>query len=50
MGFINTPLEKPENWDTMIADYKAANITAKQAMTALSLKKSSFYKLLKTEE
>ena len=44
------PLQKPENWDIVIADYKAANITAKQAMTALNLKKSSFYKLLKAEQ
>lgn len=44
------PLKKPENWDTIIAEYKAANITAKQAMTTLNLKKSSFYKLLKAKE
>ena len=43
------PLQKPENWDIVIADYKATNITAKQAMTQLNLKKSSFYKLLKAE-
>ena len=41
------PLRKPENWDVVIAEYKAANITAKDAMTRLNLKKSSFYKLLK---
>lgn len=43
------PLQKPKNWGTVIAEYKAANITAKQAMTALNLKKSSFYKMLKDE-
>ena len=43
------PLKKPENWDIIIAEYKAANITAKQAMIALNLKKSSFYKLFKAE-
>ena len=42
------PLQKPENWGAVIAEYKAANITAKQAMTQLNLKKSSFYKLLKS--
>ena len=41
------PLQKPENWDVVIAEYKSATITAKQAMTQLNLKKSSFYKLLK---
>lgn len=44
------PLQKPENWDIVIAEYKVANITAKQAMIALNLKKSSFYKLLKAEK
>ena len=44
------PLQKPENWAEVIAEYKAANITAKQAMTRLNLKKSSFYKLLKAEK
>lgn len=43
------PLRKPENWGAVIAEYKAANITAKDAMTRLNLKKSSFYKLLKAE-
>ena len=40
------PLQKPENWDIVIVEYKAANI----AMTALNLKKSSFYKRLKAEK
>ena len=44
------PLQKPENWGIVIAEYRAANITAKQATTQLNLKKSSFYKLLKTEK
>ena len=44
------PLQKPENWDIVIAEYRAANLTAKEAMTQLNLKKSSFYKLLKEEE
>ena len=43
------PLQRPENWAVVIAEYKAANITAKEAMTQLNLKKSSFYKLLKSE-
>lgn len=48
--FGRPPLKKPENWDTVIADYRSSNISAKQAMTALNLKKSSFYKLLKAEQ
>ena len=43
------PLQRPENWAVVIADYKASNITAKEAMTQLNLKKSSFYKLPKAE-
>ena len=43
------PLRKPENWDAVIAEYKAANISAKDAITQLNLKKSSFYKLLKED-
>ena len=43
------PLLKHENWDIVIAEYKAANITAKQAMTVLNLKKSSLYKMLKAK-
>ena len=42
------PLQKPENWAAVIVEYKAANISAKEAMTRLNLKKSSFYKLLKS--
>ena len=42
-------LIKPDNWDSVISKYKENRITAKEAMTRLNLKRSSFYKLLKSE-
>ena len=42
-------LIKPDNWDSVISEYKENRITAKEAMTQLNLKRSSFYKLLKSE-
>ena len=42
-------LIKPDNWDSVISEYKENRITAKEAMTRLNLKRSSFYKLLKSE-
>ena len=42
-------LIKPDNWDSVISAYKENRITAKEAMTRLNLKRSSFYKLLKSE-
>lgn len=42
-------LIKPDNWDSVISEYRLSRITAKEAMTRLNLKHSSFYKLLKSE-
>lgn len=42
-------LIKPDNWDSVISEYRESRITAKEAMTRLNLKRSSFYKLLKSE-
>ena len=42
-------LIKPDNWESVISEYKESRITAKEAMTRLNLKRSSFYKLLKSE-
>lgn len=42
-------LIKPDNWDFVISEYRLSRITAKEAMTRLNLKRSSFYKLLKSE-
>ncbi len=42
-------LIKPDNWDSVISEYKENRITAKEAMTRLNLKRSSFYKLLKSK-
>ena len=35
-------LVKPDNWDSVISEYKENRITAKEAMTRLNLKRSSF--------
>ena len=43
-------LIKPDNWDSVISEYKENRLTAKEAMTRLNLKRSSFYKLLKSEQ
>lgn len=40
------PIDRPENWDTVIADLEAGTITATKAMEALGLKRTTFYKLL----
>lgn len=42
-------LIKPDNWDSVISEYKENRISAKEAMTRLNLKRSSFYELLKSE-
>ena len=38
----------PENWAEVYASWRAGNITAKEAMHRTGLKRSSFYKLVKT--
>ena len=38
----------PENWSKVYADWRAGTITAKEAMHRTGLKRSSFYKLVKT--
>ena len=43
-------LQKPENWDIVIADYKAKTISAKSAMELLGLKPTSFYRFLNKEK
>ena len=43
-------LQKPENWDIVIADYQAKIISAKSAMEFLGLKQTSFYRLLNKEK
>ena len=42
-------LELPENYDAVIAKWRAKDITARQAMNMLGVSKSSFYKLLKVK-
>ena len=38
--------QKPENWDSVIAEMKAGNITATKAIEMLNMKRTTFYKLL----
>lgn len=42
------PIEKPENWDTVIAEMQSGAITATKAMELLGMTRTTFYKLLKT--
>lgn len=41
------PMEKPENWNEVIAEWKAGHITATKAMELTGIKRTSFYKLVK---
>lgn len=40
-------ISKPINWDAVIRQYKNREITAKEAMLKLGLKRNTFYRLLK---
>ena len=40
---------KPENWDSVISDWKQGRITAKKAMELTGTKRTTFYKLLKQQ-
>ncbi len=39
-------MEKPENWDTVYAQWKAGEITARHAYTMLGISKSTFYRFV----
>lgn len=43
-------IEKPDNWDAVIAQWEGKEITAVEAMKRLGLKKTSFYKLVKADK
>ena len=45
--FGRPKIEKPDNWDKVIREWKNGEITAKMAMDRLNLKKSTFYALIK---
>lgn len=42
-------IEKPENWDSVIERWKVRELTSAKAMEELGLKRTTFYKLLKSE-
>ena len=43
-------IEKPADWDKVVADYMTRKITAKKAMEQLGLKTSTFYKFLREDK
>ena len=43
-------IEKPDNWDAVIAQWEGKEITSVEAMKRLGLKKTSFYKLVKADK
>lgn len=40
-------IRKPDNWDTVIEEWRNKEITAVEAMKRMNLKKTTFYKLVK---
>lgn len=50
VAFGRPCVQKPPNWDTVIADLREGKITAIQAMKLTNLKHTTFYKLLAADE
>lgn len=48
--FGRPPITFPDNWNTTYSQWKNGTITAKTAMEAMNLKRTSFYKLVKLAE
>lgn len=46
VAFGRPKATKPENWDSVIGEYKQGLMTATKAMELLGLKRTTFYKLL----
>lgn len=46
VAFGRPKATKPENWDSVIGEYKQGLMTATKAMKLLGLKRTTFYKLL----
>lgn len=43
------PVKMPDNWDTVMAQWQAGTITAREAMRRTGLHKTSFYRLAASE-
>lgn len=43
-------IEVPSNWDNVYSQWKSREMTAKQAMEELGMKRTTFYKLVKEHE
>ena len=44
------PIQKPTNWNEVIAIWQSKKITAREAMKRLNLKPTSFYKLVSLDK
>lgn len=48
VSFGRPKFQQPDNWDSVIAEWKNGNITAKRAMELTQTKRTTFYKLAKS--
>lgn len=44
------PIDKPANWDSVIADWKSGKITATKAIELTGTKRTTFYKLVNEQD
>lgn len=48
--FGRPKLQKPDNWEDVIADWQAGKITARKAMELTGIQRSTFYKMVKGDD
>lgn len=48
--FGRPKLQKPDNWEEVIANWQAGKITARKAMELTGIQRSSFYKMVKEND
>ena len=49
ISFGRPKAQQPDNWDSVICEWKNGNITAKRAMELTQTKRTTFYKLAKSD-
>lgn len=49
VSFGRPKFQQPDNWDTVICEWKNGNITAKRAMELTQTKRTTFYKFAKSD-
>lgn len=49
VSFGRPKFQQPDNWDTVICEWKNGNITAKRAMELTQTKRTTFYKFVKSD-